>query len=81
MMVVLLSFLAATIVMLHCFNLIAKLNPRNWLGHKLQFAGLAAAYASLAGGAVGTALGYPHSATLLLFGVAGIMLFDRRIRA
>jgi hypothetical protein len=76
-----LALLAAGVIMHHCTCLIAKLSPRNWFGHRLQFIGLAAAYSLMAGGSVGTAVGYPHGATLLLLGVAGLVLFDRRNRA
>lgn len=76
----LLSFLAAGVIMVHCTCLIAKLNHRNWYGHKLQFVGLSAAYALIGGGAVGIALGYPPAIMLLLFGEAARVVFDRRER-
>jgi hypothetical protein len=78
---IIISLLAAGIIMLHVINLVSKFNHETWLGHKAQFAALAAAYACLAGGAVGAAVGYPHADLLLAIGVSGILLFDRRIRA
>lgn len=76
----LILILAAGIVMVHCTCIVAKLSPRNWFGHRFQFLGLSAAYSLVAGGAVGTAFSWHLGPTLLLIGLAGLVIFDRRIR-
>jgi len=75
-----LIILAAIIVMVHCTFMIAHLNHRNWFGHKMQFIGLAVAYSFIAGGSVGIALSWSPAAGVLLFGLAGWAVFDRRKR-
>lgn len=72
--------MAAGVVMVHCICLISKLSPRRWFGHRLQFFGLSAAYSFIAGGSVGIVFGWPLASVLLLFGVAGKILFERRNR-
>lgn len=71
--------LSLAVVLLHCFRQIATLNYRKWQGHQIRFAGLALAHALIAGGAVGIALGMGAAPMLLLVGIAGKILFDRRI--
>ena len=80
MIVIITSSIAAVIVMLHVINLVSKFNHETWQGHKLHFAALAVSYAFLAGGAIAAVLRFPPSGAMLLLGVAGILLFDRRIR-
>ena len=72
--------LAAVVVIVHCTCIIAKLSPRNWSGHRLEFIGLSLAYSFMAGGAVGTALGWHYGPVILLLASAGKVLFDRRNR-
>lgn len=74
----LILILAAIIILVQCTCIIAKLSPRAWLGSRLKFLGLSAAYALMAGGAVGTAAGWHMGPALLLIGVAGTVIFDRR---
>lgn len=74
----LILILAAVVIMVRCTCIIATLSPRTWLDHRLKFFGLSAAYALMAGGAVGTATGWHAGPALLLIGVAGTVLFDRR---
>lgn len=75
-----LMILSAIIVMVHCTCMIARLNYRNWFGRQLQFVGLTVSYSFIAGGSVGIALSWPPAAAVLLFGLAGWILFDRRMR-
>jgi hypothetical protein len=79
-LILILRILAAGVILVHCMCIVAKLSPRNWFGHRLQFFGLSAAYALIAGGAVGSAFSWHLAPTLLLLGIAGLVLFDRRIR-
>lgn len=72
--------LAAGVVMLHCTCIMVSLSPRNWTGHRMEFFGLSLAYSLMAGGAVGTALGWHYGPVILLLALAGKVLFDRRIR-
>lgn len=72
---------ASVVIIVHCTCMVAKLNHRNWYGHKLQFAALAISYALICGGAAAFALGWSTGALLLPFGMAGRVLFDRRERA
>ncbi len=76
----LILILAAGVILVHCTCIVAKLSPRNWFGHRLQFIGLSAAYSFIAGGAVGTAANWHLGPSLLLIGLAGLVIFDRRIR-
>lgn len=71
---------ASMVIMVRCTCMVAKLNHRNWYGHKLQFTALAISYAFIFGGAAAFALGWTAGALLLLFGMAGRVLFDRRER-
>jgi len=76
----LILILSTTVIMMHCLCLISKLSPRRWFGHRLQFFGLSAAYAFIAGGSVGIVLGWHMAPAWLLIGVAGKILFERRNR-
>lgn len=76
----LILILAAGVILVHCTCIVAKMSPRNWYGHRLQFFGLSAAYSFIAGGAVGTVVNWHLGSSLLLIGVAGLVIFDRRIR-
>lgn len=80
MMTHLIILLSITVVLLHCLHQIATLNHKKWTGHQIKFAGLALAHALVAGGAVGIALGMSAAPLLLLVGIAGKILFDRRGR-
>ncbi len=76
----LILIVAAGIILMRCTCIVAKLSPRNWYGHRLQFLGLASSYSFIAGGAVGTAFAWHLGPSFLLVGLAGLVLFDRRIR-
>jgi hypothetical protein len=73
-----LMVLAMCVVLARCICVAPKLSRTSWSGHRAHFVALAGTYALLAGGAVGTALHWPHGQHLLLAAVAGWVLFDRR---
>ncbi len=70
--------LAAGVVLVKTICLAAQVNARDWPGHPLRFAGLAAAHAFMAAGATGVALGWPNGAVLLMVGVAVKAISERR---
>lgn len=74
------SLAAAVVVVMRSVCVAAHLSRKSWSGHLLQFVGLTLSYAFIAGGAIGTALAWPSGATLLLLGMSGWILFDRRNR-
>lgn len=69
---------AAGVILARCICVVPKLSWRNWDGHRLHFVALAATYALLGGGSVGTALRLDFGPLLLIIAVAGWVLFDRR---
>ncbi len=73
-----LMLVSAGVVMMRSTRQIASLSHRKWEGHLLKFTGLSLAHALASGGAVGIALGWHAAPVLLLLGVAGWALFDRR---
>ena len=77
----LILLLAAAIILLRCIYIVSKLSHRNWLDHRLQFAFLSASYSVLAGGAVGTVIGWHLGPVLLMLSIAGTTLFERRKRS
>lgn len=77
-MMLILTLLAASIVLMRCICVASQLSRKEWGGHPLQFIGLSVSYPLIGGGALGTALGWHHATFILLFGMAGLILFDRR---
>jgi len=74
-----LAILASTVVvMMRCITLAAHLNRKLWLDHGLMFGGFSVSIALTAGGAVGVLFGWIHAPTMLVIGIAGWMIFDRR---
>lgn len=74
-----LYLLAAGVVLMRCVCLAAHLNPAKWGRHRIHYALYAASLACLGAGALGVALAWPPARLMLLFGVAGWVLFDRRL--
>ena len=72
------GMLAMCAVLARCICVVPRLSRKSWTGHRVHFTALAGTYALLAGGAVGTALHWGLGPTMLLIGVAGWVLFDRR---
>lgn len=72
------AMIAMCVVLARCICVVPKLSRTGWTGHRAHFAALAGTYAFLAGGAAGTALHWALGPTMLLVGVAGWVIFDRR---
>lgn len=73
-----LLLLAAGVILVHCLCVISNLSHRKWSGHKGRFAGVTFSVALLAGGAAGMVLDYPPAPVLLIVGIAGAYIFERR---
>jgi hypothetical protein len=69
----------AGIVLMRCVHVAARLNIRDWRGPRWRFIGLAASFSALAAGAFGVALFVQWAAFMLLAGIAGLIVFDRRV--
>lgn len=77
--IVMLAALAmASIVLMRCVHVAARINIRDWHGPRWRFVGLAASFSALAAGAFGVALFVQWAAFVLLAGIAGLIVFDRR---
>lgn len=76
--IVLLAMMSAGVVLYHGICVSSRLSRKAWEGHMLQFFGISASYALVCGGSVGVALRWEPAALLLLLGVAGWVIFDRR---
>lgn len=70
--------LAAGVVLIRTICMASKMSVRDWRGHPLFFAAIAAANSLLAAGAVGIVLGWHKGTFLLLLGVALKLLTERR---
>lgn len=68
----------SSVIMVHCVCVVAGLSRIKWHGHIVRFAGVSAAIALLAGGAIGMVLNFTHWPLLLAVGIAGEFVFDRR---
>lgn len=69
---------AVLVVMTRIVCLASKMSMLTWQGGKARFIFYTLAIAMIAGGAVGTLFNYPAGPLMLLVGLAGQMLFDRR---
>lgn len=76
-----LLIIAAGVVLFRATCIAAHFDRKKWVGPKWRFAGIAIAYALLAGGALGVAVNRPMGPTLLLVGVALMFVADRRLPA
>lgn len=76
----LVSLVAAMVVVFRSVCVAAHLSRKGWDGHLWQFVGIAMSYALIAGGAVAVVLHWHGGATLLLLGMCGWILMDRRNR-
>lgn len=74
------TFISAGVVLVHGICVASRLSRQGWYGHPLLFFGISASYALVCGGSVGIVLGWTPGPMLLLLGVAGWVIFDRRIR-
>lgn len=71
----------ASIVLTRCVHVAARLNIRDWRGPRWRFVGLAASFSAIGAGAFGVALFVQWAAFVLLAGIAGLIVFDRRREA
>lgn len=77
--IVMLAALAmASIVLMRCVHVASRINIRDWRGPRWRFVGLAASFSAIAAGAFGVALFVQWAAFVLLAGIAGLIVFDRR---
>ena len=74
----LILLIAAGVILVHCICVTARLSRNKWHGHKGRFAGVSASIALMAGGAAGMVLDFAHAPLLLLIGMAGEFVFNRR---
>lgn len=77
-MITVMLAICTLIILSRCVCAASKLNRREWDGHAMRFAGIAGAYAAVAGGALGTLMAWQYGPATLMLGVAGWILFDRR---
>ena len=77
-MIQLISLLATCVILTRCICMAAQVNKKEWSGHPLQFIGFAVAYGLSSGGSLGVVFGWQHAPIVLLLGVAGWVMFDRR---
>lgn len=66
------------IILTRCICAAGHLGWNKWDGPKWRLVGLALSFMLLAGGSLGVALGQEWCPPILLAGVAGMVLFDRR---
>jgi hypothetical protein len=71
--------IAAGAVMMRCIDLVSVLSHKTWHGHWIEFFGFSFSIALTAGGAMGILLGLNTAPILFMVGVAGWILFDRRM--
>lgn len=76
-----LSVLAALIIIVRCICIAAHLSRKEFPGHQLRFFVLAASYAICGGAAVASAFDARDGAHLLLLGMAGFFIAERRLFA
>ena len=80
MILLLISLLPAGVISFRCIHQIAHLDHLKWRGCQLKFTLFSLSVAMTFAGAIGTAVGWEPGNYILLFGAAGLILFDRRRR-
>lgn len=71
---------ATAIIFSHCLTLAADIKRHAWDGHLLEFTAFTLSVAALGAGAAGVLLGWRPAGVLLLVGIAGTTVIDRRKR-
>lgn len=71
--------LAAFIIIVRCICIAAHFSRKDFAGHRLRFYTLAFSYVFSGGGALAMALGNEYGAHLLLAGMAGFFVAERRL--
>ena len=74
-----LSILAALAVIVRCVCIAAHLSRKDFAGHMARFYVLAASYAISAGGALAAIIAWHFGLELMLIGMAGFFLAERRL--
>ena len=69
---------AFAVVLFKTISVIASINIHNFDGHPLQFVGMAVQWSLLLGGAAATLIGLSIGAAMLVYGLAVMILSDRR---
>jgi hypothetical protein len=73
-----LMLLATVVIIVHCVVMAARLNRKQFSGHQLRFTVFSLSIGLLGGGAIAVLFGWSAGPLLLLLGVAGWQLTDRR---
>lgn len=76
-----LMWVAAAIVFYRTLHPIATLDHNAWMGRRFEFSLLAISHALLCAGAVAAAIGFQVGSAMLLLGLAGVQIIDRRNRS
>lgn len=71
-------FAAALSILFKMLSAISGFSHQKWAGRKIKFSMLTLSHACVGAGAVGVATGVLFGAPMLLLGVAGVMLVERR---
>ena len=74
----LLLMVPTLVVLVRVVCVASKLSRKAWSGHQWEFVGLSLSYSLVAGGALAVCMYWHDGSALLLYGVAGWILFDRR---
>ena len=69
---------SAAVVLYHSLYQITHLDHKLWDGHQVRFMLMSLSVSMVCGGAVAIVLAWSPGPLLLLIGMAGSMLFDRR---
>lgn len=73
-----LMWASAAIILWWCIHLAARMDRRKFDGHHVRFILIAVSVALIGGGALGAVLNIQMSRELLIFGLAGMVFFERR---
>jgi hypothetical protein len=74
------AFAAAAVVLYKTLHHIACLSHKAWAGRRLEFTILSLSHSLMCAGAVGAAFDLQIGAFMLLIGMAGVQIIDRRNR-
>lgn len=74
----LLILVSTIVVLMNSITLVAHLDRKLWFGQLYKFGGFSVSIALTAAGAVGILFGWEPASEMLMIGIAGRMIFDRR---
>lgn len=72
-----LVLISALIIVSRCICAAGRLSHKKWNGESYKFAGIAASYSLVCGGAIGAIIGWEYAMQSLIMGIAGWVIFDR----